>query len=463
MFRHLLAWIPQGKTETEQMATLQQLAHSMLETADEEQTNLLDNAVLPAGYTIFAQLITNDLTFDPSSSSQQLDDPCKMRHFRAPRFALDGLYGSGPRHHPHFYDHNRPEPDGTMGFVLLGKGENVVEDDLPRNIQGLALIGDARHDDDILIAQLHLAFLRFHNQVLEALHAEGLSGMAAFSEAQRIVRWHYQWVILHDFLPRLVGPERVEQVRVARPFYIWQDQPTVPLEFLAATFRISHNMMRSSYILSDVLEEIRSYVGLEPSIPIFTRMRQDQNPSADLRGRRRLPRFWTVQWNRFLPFERPGSASPALQMSRQFNTKLAFRLGAIPIQTGETLSLPYQNLEHGWRHRLPSGQSVSRAMGVDPIYHPDGHDPLWFYILQEAALGGGEQLGIVGGSIVAEVLVGIIAADPHSFCNIEPTWTPEKERLVAIPTHHDEPFQLRDVLAFARMPISKSDIETIVS
>jgi hypothetical protein len=117
----------------------------------------------------------------------------------------------------------------------------------------------------------------------------------------------------------------------------------------------------------------------------------------------------------------------------------------------------------GWQMGVPSGQHVSRAMGIEPHYNPSGHDPLWYYILEEAALDGGERLGQVGGTLVAEVFMGLLAGDPLSYLNMEPTWEPKKEVRVRIADADDETFQLRDILRFANVPITKGDIETIVS
>jgi hypothetical protein len=45
-------------------------------------------------------------------------------------------------------------------------------------------------------------------------------------------------------------------------------------------------------------------------------------------------------------------------------------------------------------------------------------------MLEAAVRGGGERLGPVGGRIVAEVLTGLIDADPDSYRVVEPDWIP---------------------------------------
>jgi hypothetical protein len=54
-----------------------------------------------------------------------------------------------------------------------------------------------------------------------------------------------------------------------------------------------------------------------------------------------------------------------------------------------------------------------------------GETPLWLYILRESsARHDGDRLGEVGGRIAAEVLHGVIAADPESYLAVDPDWTP---------------------------------------
>ena len=76
--------------------------------------------------------------------------------------------------------------------------------DLPRNSQGLALVGDARNDTHLFVSQLHLAFLHFHNRVVDKVRKDGPGANDVSDEAARIVRWHYQWIVFHEFLPRVV-------------------------------------------------------------------------------------------------------------------------------------------------------------------------------------------------------------------------------------------------------------------
>lgn len=458
LFRELPPWIPPGANDGDRERALADLAGRMLETPAEAADGGRDNPGVPAAYTYFGQFVDHDITFDPTSSLTKLNDPDRLVNFRTPRFDLDNLYGEGPDDEPFLYDRTRP------GHFLLGKGPNDREKDLPRNEQGTALVGDPRNDENIIVSQLQLAFLRFHNAVMDRVVADGLAGREAFHRAQQLVRWHYQWVVLHDFLPRICGPDMVRavlgerkrtEVSVAHAdgsphafdlrFYKPKEVPYMPVEFSAAAYRIGHSMVRETYDLNGVVR----------GRPVFLPPSQNPGPLDDLRGFRPLPGFWTLDWRRFVDL--PGG--PAAQLTRRIDTKLAHALGKIPAGPGVENPLALLNLRRGWRLELPSGQAVARAMGATPIPNAElglppefAHEaPLWYYILKEAeVVTDGRHLGPVGGRIVAEVFVGLAKGDPNSYFNQDPTWTPatatSKGPLMA---PLGSSFELRDLLRFA--------------
>jgi hypothetical protein len=121
-----------------------------------------DNPGIPAAYTYLGQFIDHDLTFDPNSSLQQQNDPDALHSFRTPRYDLDSLYGSGPDDEPFQY-----QPGTVPPRLLIEPNANGVED-LPRTSQGIAIIGDPRNDENIIVSQLQLLFCKFHNKVAAA-------------------------------------------------------------------------------------------------------------------------------------------------------------------------------------------------------------------------------------------------------------------------------------------------------
>src|SRR6202046_4801018 len=159
---------------------------------------------IPALYTYFGQFIDHDLTFDPATSFQKHKDPNATEDFRTPSFDLDNLYGRGPGDQPYLYQ------DDGISFLLgdpITQGSNDGARDLPRNVRGRALIGDPRNDENSIVSQLQGLFLRFHNRVVDEN-----SGLA-FEAYQKIVRFHYQWVVLHDFLPRIISAAVLDKLK----------------------------------------------------------------------------------------------------------------------------------------------------------------------------------------------------------------------------------------------------------
>jgi hypothetical protein len=426
-----------------------------------------ENPLIPAGYTYLGQFVDHDITFDPISSLQRQNDPDGLHDFRTPRFDLDSLYGGGPADQPYLYRGGAAaDPHPTLGFdqraVMFLEGDHRADPndpatapfagpDLPRNRDGRALIGDPRNDENLIVSQLHATFLKFHNRMVEHVFQDtGLTGNDLFKEAQRLVRWHYQWAVVFDFLPRIVDGDtgngrtrgvvddilRREDyvtpgggtVKLLQPhlrFYRWRVEPFMPVEFSVGAYRFGHSMVRPSYFINDFVKEQTG----NTRIPIFS---ASDDPLANLNGFRPLPEFWGFQWKHFFDLD---PAAPA-QRSFKIDTELAGPLGALP-QQPDIASLAHRNLLRGLRLSVPSGQSVARAMGIPPLSDDDlglgargapdfdGDAPLWFYILREAELlTDSRHLGPVGGRICAEVLIGLLSGDPLSWLRVEPNWQP---------------------------------------
>ncbi|WP_272478047.1 peroxidase family protein [Baekduia alba] len=454
------------------------------EADDDENTATLDSGELrlPAGYTYFGQFVDHDITFDPVSSLQRQNDPDALVDFRTPRFDLDNVYGRGPADQPFLY-----ADDGI--HLLLGladpAGSPQGGPDLPRNTNGRAIIGDPRNDENLIVSQLQSTMFRFHNAVADRVATDhpNLSNDDRFKFTQKVVRWHYQWVVIHDFLKRLVGDDVVDDilnveeydvptgsppntvppltnpVGRAEPklrFYHYNNEPFMPLEFAVAAYRFGHSMIRPSYLINDVATTDPPVAGAA-RIPIFD---QTGQPRTSLSGFRPLPAFWGVEWKFFLAGIGP-PVDDLPQPSYKLDATLSHPLGALPgsVAMPEQIvagfdpaiaqSLAVRNLVRGKRLDLPSGPDVARAMGIDPIA-PDvlippalalnadpardaasraalaGREPLWYYVLKEAELyTNASHLGPVGGRIVAEVLIGLLAGDPLSYVNVEPNWKPD--------------------------------------
>lgn len=390
---------------------------------------------LAAGWTYFAQFVDHDITFDASSMLDRSNDPDSLENFRTPRFDLDSVYGLGPTANPWMYD------NADSDKLLTS---DVDAADLPRNHQGRALIGDPRNDVHVIISQLHKAFIDFHNQVVERVRQDPAlvldvpatpvpgygqpvptPGKPTFGQIVTLVRWHYQWLVLREFLPNIVGEETVAAIFKAKKgkleLYNVNRKPWMPVEFSAAAYRFGHSLVRDAYQLN---------AGLSP-LPIFS-ADPDPNTRADLRGFRALPGGWAIEWRRF--FDGLDGDASQTHRARAFDTKIAGPLHHLPPKVdAQQRSLALLNLMRGVALDLPSGEDVAAvvasaigidtatAQGTSTLGHPT---PLWFWFLQEAERNGGQHLGPIGGRIVAEVLVGLAANDRSSFLRARPDWTP---------------------------------------
>jgi hypothetical protein len=407
-----------------------------------------DNPDQTAGITFLGQFLDHDVTFDPTSSLERQSDPEAVRNFRTPVFELDSVYGSGRAPSPHLYDQASP---GAAKLLV----DAAAPRDLPRNSQNTALIGDPRNDENLIVSQLHLAFTKFHNEVVDTVRAEGVADVNyVFDHAQRLVRWHYQWIVVHEYLPAILGEALVEDIlRTGRRFYRWRNAPFIPVEFSVAAYRFGHSQVRPGYIANFSGDQGRPFVA-----HLF---RSDVDHSLsdpdDLVGGKRAPRRF-VDWRTFfdLGSTPPGhedlGASP--KPNKRIDTKLSSILFDLPGLADAPHSLAQRNLLRQLTFELPSGQRVARAMDLKRIKRDDladlrplGFDvdtPLWLYLLREAeVLADGRRLGPVGGRIVAEVVLGLLQGDNSSYLRQDPGWRPTFGR--------DGRFTMTDLLRFAKV------------
>jgi hypothetical protein len=501
MFRSLPAadFGPDDKTS---LANLKRLAVAMLGPDDKPKDGPdAEESGIPALYTYLGQFVDHDITFDPASSLQQQDDPDALVDFRTPKFDLDNVYGRGPDDQPYLYEFTAGS--NKAKFVLgkkLSGGSDPDARDLARNSANLpphqparAIIGDPRNDENALVSQLQGLFLRFHNRLID-------ESKLNFAQAQRSLRFHYQWMLVNDFLVHLVNPTTLHDVfphlasgkSIAddRPrlfFYHAREDAFMPLEFSVAAYRFGHSMVRPGYRLNDEKDTL---------LPIFGQRGSPERPHS-LRGFMAPADNWGLDWARFIDIENrpngvtlddngklPGNETPSeqqlnvnrrrLQLAYRIDTSIVRPLGDLPPDVADLIfpSLAERNLIRGWRLRLPSGQSIAKGMGIDVLPEirigqftdksstkkiddlPDtdhiftDNCPLWTYCLaetfdQEVVGHAGvmsKLLGPVGGRIVAETFAGLLTYDSQSFVNQEPRWRP---------TVTKGAFGLRDFVNFA--------------
>jgi hypothetical protein len=413
----------------------------------------VDNAAHTAGVTFFGQFLDHDMTFDTTSQLAVPTRPERSPNSRTPALDLDSLYGRGPFEDPQLYQSNdraklRVESGGAF-------------EDLPRSGQ-TAIIADPRNDENIMIAGLHAAILLFHNRVVDRLRDDDrrwrTDWRAAFSEARKQVTWHYQWIIVKEFLPAIIGSTLVNDIlsRGRRFYRPRTGEQSIPVEFQGAAYRFGHSLVRPSYRANLAGDD----TGALPNQPffgfIFDPAGEGQADPVDLRGGARAARRF-IGWQTFFNFG--GDQTQHVRPNKVIDTSIStplfnLPLGAIPSGDAPT-SLPQRNLLRHLTWSIPSGQSIARAMDIRPLSTDQLRDlagfrvnferstPLWFYVMREAqVLAGGQRLAGVGARIVGEVFLGLLAADSRSYFH-ESRWRP------TLPSRARGTFGIVDLLTFA--------------
>ena len=396
---------------------------------------------VPAGYTYLGQFVDHDLTMD--DTDVRLGDditPAELVQGRSPRLDLDSLYGAGPANpgSAKFY-----KADGLHlkvgNTIRIGADAKKTGHDLPR-AQGerTALIPDPRNDENLIVAQTHVAMIRFHNAVVDALPAS-VPDAQRFRAARKRVTLHYQWLLRHDYLPRIVDPAVLDDVftngrALVEPDAAATDVPTMPIEFSIAAFRLGHSMVRSTYNWN------RRFPGQAGGLEY---MFDFSGLGGTLGGELQLLSNWLADWRRMYDFTaggHPELAPPGNNVNRakRIDTLLTDPLKNLPPSTfagppglpfdDVRRNLAFRNLTRAKMVKLATGpQMVQKlaAKGVavaaltrNQVLQGDGgavlggldagqrdalveKTPLWFYVLREAELNGG-RLGGVGARLVAE-------------------------------------------------------------
>jgi hypothetical protein len=401
-----------------------------------------NNTTHTAGTTFVGQFLDHDITLDVSSPLGFPQTPEQSTNGRTPALDLDSVYGGGPATDPELY-----QSDGVRLRIESGG----IFEDVPRTPNRTAIIADPRNDENAIISGLQAAFILFHNNVVQMLQDSGFSGNL-FLEARRIVTWHYQWMVLHEFLPLFVGQSMVNNILSGgRLYYRPEPGPAfIPIEFQIG-YRFGHSMIRPSYALN--LGAASGGTG-DPFFGfIFDPAGEGQPDPVDLRGGARAPRRF-VGFEIFFNFNE-GNTRPNKLIDTVLSTPLMnLPLGTLPDGAPPT-SLPARNLLRHLTWGVPSGQIIAQWMG-HPMLHLtelsgygngvglENQSPLWYYLLAEAEqLAGGLTLGPTGGRIVGEVFIGLLQLDPSSYLSVDPGWTP------TLPSQTPGNFRMTDLLRFA--------------
>ena len=436
---------------------------------------------VPAGYTYLGQFLDHDLTFDRTKDVVLGDDvtPAELVQGRSPRLDLDSLYGVGPANpgSARFY-----AADGM--HLKVGDSRRVNNDakkvghDLPRKDGArTAVIPDPRNDENLIVAQTHVAMIRFHNAVLHGLPGS-VPTAQRFREARKKVSLHYQWLVRHDYLPRVLDPAVVDDVftngrKVVEPTAAATEVPTMPVEFSIAAFRMGHSMVRPTYNWN------RRFSGQAGGLEY---MFDFSGAGGTLGGDLVLASNWLADWRRMYDFTAAGRADLAppnnnVNFARRIDTHLTDPLKNLPPSTfgGPELmpfndvrrNLAFRNLVRAKMVQLATGPQMvtklqNKGVAVTKLTRKQivegaggavltglttsqkdalvEKTPLWFYVLREAEVNGGRMTG-VGARLVAETFHRAIEGSKFSIVR-SPGFTPTMGRPGGV-------FEMTDLLLVA--------------
>lgn len=498
------------------VSELDELGTRMIDAAAdllaEEQRNV--DSTMPPVLTYWGQFLDHELTARTDRESaitniKQAHPPAassivesQFRNARSPRFDLDSVYGGTPfgpgitsdvatvisgMRHPNHINKMRvgtavepgPLPDGLdehrdlpryvqvqssvrEAALRLAQASMSQEefDRFSASLAQRALIGDSRNDENLVVAQFHLSFLRFHNKAVDYLESHDTGWIPDFASAQMLTRLHYQWLIVEGYLKGVCDPAVVDRVIADRASHFFKFRSefdarrqssrlgnALPLEFAVAGYRFGHSMVRALY---DYNKNFGRPGGILPNASLgllfgFT------GGGGQIDGDKKLPKNWVIDWTRFIGVDpHDGSDGQPARLARKIDTELAPPLRDMPKEGNDETDgqlkalfkhLAQRNLRRGYNLRLATGQATHRylkqlgAVQSGPIEDvsalfsskPDLRDflknsqsklhertPLWFYLLAEAEAGGGNRLGELGSWLVASTFVGVLLADPDS-------------------------------------------------
>ena len=482
-----LAQEPDAKLPSENPSVLTQylkaLGQAMIDSAEPSNHGAATSNI-PQVYTYLGQFIDHDITAQANRMSMVSDIRTPAVIPQAPHYIthnlknqrrafleLDSVYGDGCS-----FNTSAPTQAELQGFFEGAKmrlGRNTVNSDIPgirippgndlrrdlprHSADRSPIIAERRNDENLIIAQLHTAFLRFHNAIVDDIDSGGvrLSSAALFQEACRLTRWHYQWIILYDYLPTIVKAAVIDDIRAyGRRFF----KPTVgvfmPIEFSAAAFRFGHSMVRGAYDFNRNFGDDPGALGPADLRLLFAFTgsggfvlsgagNNDESPLT-------LPFNGIIEWDRFVAV-RGNARRAAYKIDTHLDPVLSNmnneRLAApdTPRHIQDLLAhLAIRNLLRGYSLSIPTGQALARAMDIAVLTEAElkqgnaeslndlldasgftQRTPAWYYILKEAEVREhGDSLGDVGSRIVGETLFGLLEEDPDSFLNAEHRWTP---------------------------------------
>jgi Animal haem peroxidase len=390
----------------------------------------------------------------------------RIRNQHALPLSLHSLYGSGPCgaddgsrqlyvcKEPVFelgkiFDDVGPDEFGSITKTKPGLifREIIHTWDLKRK-PGKAIIADQRNDENLIISQLHLAFMLFHNNVVKVLRPKFDGTKMLFDAARQLVTWHYHWCIIHDYLDKLLFQNSIDRA-MNGPNLIKQPNQ-VPMEFTTAAFRFGHSMVSDLYNFNKNFVDGGIMGGPATLMQLFQFTSRGKMGAFNNNPNNQLPSHWVADWSMLTTaneLENSGSDPIDTLVS---GGMINMGSPVVPFGNIEHGSIVSRNILRGFHRRIPSGQSIARALGFS-VLAPDkiaqhlpvaavpyakahgltNQTPAWLYFLSEAeSESDGKKLGPVASRIIAATVIGLLKLNGQSVLNAcNGLWTPDMSPL----------------------------------
>ena len=357
---------------------------------------------MPATHTYLGQMLSHELV--PKTNGTGRDAKAKL--------TLASLYGDP-------VDLTLFDDNGL--FITGVDDQNNPESDLPRSKNNTPDIPEDRNDENLLISQMHLFWMRVHNKIVrEHIIQKGLKWRKeeVVYEARKQLLYFFHRVVVEDFLGQLLLDKTHNVYFDKQQQYLLKGsrEERVPFEFSMACFRLGHSLVRPTYELQ--------------------KGRGAKHLRDLLRHTNQLPvkHYQVVNWKHF-----------ATQDAHKIDSVLAPAMGKIPCLPNKSVCMGHTqiieaNLKAGTDNSLPYPQDVidalvddnapvAAALGINkeiyqkmnsnmPILRLDDFPkkkvPMWLFVLFEAQMDGmaGNRLGKFGGMMVAEVFSHCIRQTP---------------------------------------------------
>jgi len=345
------------------------------------------------GYTYLGQFLAHEIAprANVNSRSRQLD--------------LDSLY-------PEFDDAEKIDSSNGK-FFTQPETEDKLED-LIRDSENKALIPDFRNDDQLILAQLHLLWLNFHNHLINLfdIHCtpDPDGPLARYEEARRFTVACFQRIIVDDYMDTLTdcnvrsllwGGDKIDILKIPH-----EDQ--LPFEFTHAAGRFGHPQVRSAYILNS--DDPRQ-VSLE-DLFLLT------GANEDYEG---VPNRFRIEWQLFFPKTDNDKREEAQKIKPFITPALRQRVLVKNFQAGIKKKLPSGQLlaktiinefhkqefyDHGVQENIVEIDDNQAARNALEAMNLLEDTPIWLFILLEsdASPTRGEKLGPLGSVLLIETI-----------------------------------------------------------